>query len=96
MLPPRDPLLQLRDRESLVPDKTLHRRIWKTVGEPGTVLVDGRLAATWHPRKSGRTLSLTVEAFDVLTSRARKTIATESEALGTLRGCTLVQVEFTS
>lgn len=96
MLPPRDPLLQLRDREALVPDKELHRRIWKTVGEPGTVLVEGRLAGTWRPRKSGRALSLTVEAFDTLTSRQRKTIAAESEAMATLRGCTSVKVEFAS
>ncbi len=96
ILPPRDPLLQLRDRESLVPDKKLHRRIWKTVGEPGTVLVDGRLAATWRPRKSGPKLSLTVEAFDTLTSRQRKEIEAESEAVATLRGCSSVEVEFAS
>jgi hypothetical protein len=96
MLPPRDPLLQLRDRQLLVPDKKLRRRIWKTVGEPGTVLVDGRLAATWRPRKSGRELSITVESFAELSSTQRRQIEEESQPLAALRGCTSVEVDFTS
>lgn len=95
MLPPRDPLLQLRDRESLVPDKKLHTRIWKTLGEPGGVLVDGRLAAIWRSRKRGSTLSITVEPFDTPTARQRKEVEVEAEAMATLRGCSLAQVAFT-
>ena len=60
------------------------------------MLVDGRLAATWRPRKSGRTLSLTVEVFDTLTSGQRKKLETESEAVATLRGCSSVELEFAS
>ncbi|MDN5916266.1 MAG: winged helix DNA-binding domain-containing protein [Pseudonocardia sp.] len=93
MLPPRDPLLQLRDRDTLVADPALQRRIWKTVGEPGAVLVDGRPAATWRPRKRGRTLSLTVEPFGQLTSAVRRGIEDESEAVAVLRGCTSVELD---
>ena len=93
---PRDPLLQLRDRASLVPDRDLHRQVWKTVGEPGTVLVDGRLAAAWRPRKQGRKLSLTVETFTGLTPAQREQIETEADAMGTVCGCTSVEVGFTS
>lgn len=96
ILPPRDPLLALRDRETLVPDRTLHRRIWRTVGEPGTVLVDGRLVATWRPRKSGRTLSLTVEPFVTLSAAARDDIEAEAEAVAALRGATSAEVHVRS
>lgn len=96
LLPPRDPLLQLRDRETLVADKGLHRQIWKSVGEPGTVMVDGRLAATWRPRKSGRRLSITVEPFAKLTSAHREQIETEAEVVATLRNCTSNEVHFAS
>lgn len=96
ILPPRDPLLQLRDRGTLVPDTTLHRRIWGTVGEPGAVLVDGRLVATWRPRKSGRRLSLTVEPFGTLTAAARRDIETEADAVATLRRAASVEVHVMS
>lgn len=96
ILPPRDPLLQLRDRETLVPDTTLHRRIWRTVGEPGAVLVDGRLVATWRPRKSGATLSLTVEPFVTLTAAVRSDIETEADAVAILRRATSAEVHVMS
>ncbi|WP_020673304.1 winged helix DNA-binding domain-containing protein [Amycolatopsis nigrescens] len=96
LLPPRDPLVQLRDRESLVPDKRLHREIWKTVGEPGTVLCDGHLVATWRPRKNGKKLTLTVTAFDSLTAAQRKAIDTEAEGVASIRGCSSVEVAFDS
>ena len=93
ILPPRDPLLQLRDRETLVPDKGLRRQIWKTVGDPGTVLVDGRLAATWRPRKRGRTLQLSVQPFCPLPAAAREQIEAEAQAVAELRGATTVEVD---
>ena len=93
LLPPRDPLLQLRDRESLL-DKRWHRSVWKSVGEPGTVLSEGRLVATWRPRKSGKKLSLTVEPFQELTSAQRSAITDEAKAIAPLRGCTSVEVDF--
>ncbi|MEA5118688.1 MAG: winged helix DNA-binding domain-containing protein, partial [Propionicimonas sp.] len=47
LLPPRDPYTQLRDRHTVV-DPDRHRAIWKTIGEPGAVLVDGEIAGSWR------------------------------------------------
>jgi hypothetical protein len=92
LLPPRDPYTQLRDRETLV-DKKYHRQIWRPVGDPGTLLVDGEIAGTWRPRRSGRRLTLTVTGFRPLTRAAQEQVRDEAEQLGPLRGATSVTVE---
>lgn len=51
-----DPYTQMRDRGTIV-DEKYHREVWKTIGEPGTVLIDGRIAGTWRPRNSGEPVS---------------------------------------
>jgi len=93
LLPPRDPYLQTRDRETIVAKK-FHREVWKLVGDPGAVLADGRIVGIWRPRKSGRKLSMTVTAFESLTARRRALISTEAEHVARLRGATSVDVRF--
>ncbi len=92
LLPPRDPYTQLRDRETIV-DKKYHREVWKTVGEPGTVLAGGRIAGTWRPRKSGRKLTLTIKMFGPLPDRDLKALQDEAEQVAPLRGASSVDVE---
>lgn len=96
LLPPGDPFIQLRDRETLVPDRKLHPKIWKLVGAPGTALHDGRLVATWRSRRSAKKLSIKVEPLDRLTSRQRGRIKEEAESVARLRCCSSVDVEFAS
>jgi len=93
LLPPGDPYVQLRDRESIV-DKKHHAQVWKTVGGPGAVLADGRIAGTWRPRKSGRRLTLTLETFEPPSKALREQLRAEAEAVAGLRGASTVQVEF--
>ncbi|QWF84057.1 winged helix DNA-binding domain-containing protein [Amycolatopsis sp. CA-230715] len=93
LLPPRDPYTQMRDRDTIV-DKRHHREVWKTLGEPGTVLADGAIAGIWRPRKSGRKLTLTITAFRTLSTRVRKQVHEEAERLAALRGASSVQIEF--
>ena len=93
LLPPRDPYTQLRDRETIV-DKKYHRDVWKTVGEPGTVLADGRIIGSWRPRKSGRKLTMTITTFGSLPARDRKRIEDEAEQVARLRGASSVTVDF--
>ncbi len=45
LLGPGDPVLQRRDRESLVPDPAWRRRVWAAVGGAGVVTMDGRAVA---------------------------------------------------
>jgi len=62
LLGPFDPYLQTRDRSLLVPDEAQAKDLWRTLGRPGAVLVDGEIAGTWRPRK-GRRLDVQVELW---------------------------------
>jgi hypothetical protein len=92
LLPPRDPYTQMRDRETIV-DKPYHREVWKTVGEPGTVLAGGRITGTWRPRKSGRKLTMTIKTFGSLPDRDKRSLLGEAEQVAPLRGASSVDVE---
>jgi hypothetical protein len=93
LLPPRDPYTQLRDRETIV-DKKYHKEVWKTVGEPGTVLAGGEIAGIWRPRKSGRKLTITITTFGSLPARDKKSLQDEAEQVAPLRGASSVDVKF--
>lgn len=95
MLPPRDPYTQLRDRETIV-DKVYHRDVWKTVGDPGAILVDGEVVGTWRPRKSGRKLHVEFKTFDELTGNHQEALAAEAGRIAPLRGASSVAAEFTT
>ncbi|CAM3033791.1 winged helix DNA-binding domain-containing protein [Prescottella defluvii] len=95
LLPPHDPYLQMRDRQSIV-DKMHHAQLWKTVGDPGAVLADGQIVGTWRPRKSGRRLTVTVDAFGPSSPTVRDQVRAEAEQVAVLRGASTVQVEFAS
>lgn len=93
LLPPRDPYTQVRDRETII-DRKYHQQVWKTVGEPGTVLADGEITGIWRPRKSGRQLTITVKTFDSLPARDKTSLQDEAEQVAPLRGASSVAVEF--
>ncbi|MFT3943763.1 MAG: winged helix DNA-binding domain-containing protein [Ancrocorticia sp.] len=93
LLPPRDPYTQLRDRETIVAKK-YHRDVWRTSGDPGTLLADGEIVGVWRPRKSGRKLTITVKTFRTLAERHRVAVRTEAEQVAALRGASSVTVEF--
>ena len=92
LLPPGDPYTQLRDRETIV-ERAHHKELWKTVGAPGALLVDGLVAGTWRPRKSGRRLTISVAPFAPLSSGDASRVRAEAETLGPLRGASSVAVE---
>jgi hypothetical protein len=94
-LPPHDPYLLLRDRETLLPDKTLHPFVWRRAGNPGVILADGQFVATWRPRKKGKRLNVAVELFASASQRMRAQIEVEAATLAPYRGCTSTAVEFT-
>jgi hypothetical protein len=89
LIPASDPYLQTRDRDLLVPDPAHRKALWKILGSPGAVLVDGEVAGIWRARqargaKAGDTLEVTVEPFGRL-ARATRT-ALDQEAHGLARG----------
>lgn len=93
LLPPRDPYTQLRDRETIL-DEKYRREVWKPIGSPGTVLVDGDIAGIWRARKQSRRLTINIKTFDGLAPRNRESLQAEAEQIAALRGASSVQIRF--
>ena len=55
-----DPYLDQRDRAVLQPEKTLQRKLWRTVANPGTVIFQGKAVGIWTSRKKGNGLDVEV------------------------------------
>jgi hypothetical protein len=87
LLATSDPLLLSRDRETVVPDPAMRKKVWTAVGGAGVVLVDGRAAALWRARKQGKRLEVTVEG-----KAPRRALRAEAERLAPHRGCTAVEI----
>jgi hypothetical protein len=94
LLPPHDMFLFQRDRVSLIPEVRLHKVVWRSSGNPGVVLVDGRVAAVWRPQKKGGNLVLTVAPFGELGGAGRQAIEAEAADIAPFRGASTVQVTF--
>ncbi|HEX5911312.1 MAG TPA: crosslink repair DNA glycosylase YcaQ family protein [Thermoleophilaceae bacterium] len=86
LLPNLDPLAGSRDREVLVPDAELRKRVWGRLGGPGLVLVDGAVAGLWRPAKKGRKLVVTVEATGRISRAVKDALAGEAERIAPFRG----------
>lgn len=93
MLPPGDPYLRVRDRDTIVAPEH-QRRVWRTVGGPGVVLAAGEVVGTWRPRKRGAKLTVDVEPFTRLAASVRAEIAEAVERIGPLRGATTTETRF--
>ncbi len=91
-LPPHDPYLLDRDRETLLPDKALHPFLWRSAGSPGALLVDGRLVAAWRPQKKGTRLRITIYPLGCTSNEIQADLEVEAALLAPFRGCTSVEV----
>ena len=92
LLPNLDPFHAGRDREVLVPDEAVRKRLWKAMGGPGAVLVDGALAGLWRPTKKGRRLVVTVEPLAEVTARAKDALAEEAERVAPFRDAETAEI----
>lgn len=87
LLPAGDPFLQARDRDLLVPDKARHGEVWKVLGNPGVLLVDGDITGTWRAKLAARkALDVTVTLFAPLPKPLREILADEANRLAGVRG----------
>jgi winged helix DNA-binding protein len=84
LLPARD-AIALGTRSFVVPDRALAKTMWRPVGSPGTVLLDGELAGTWRAKKSGRVLRLTISAPRRLTARQRTKVEEQAQVVAETR-----------
>lgn len=87
-----DPLNTGRDRDLLVPDTALRKRIWTVLGGPGTVLVAGEVAGLWRPTKKGKKLLITVDPLAELSQSARDQLAVEAERIAPFRGAEIAEL----
>lgn len=95
LIPPSDPYLQARDRDLLVPERDRQKAVWRVLGNPGALLVDGELAGTWRAKLGGKSrLAVSVTPFAALPSRTRKSAAAEAQLVAAARSAPDVQVTF--
>lgn len=95
LLGPHDPYLDANGRDLLLPDKKLQRKVWRTVGNPGAVLLDGQIVGVWRQRKQGKQLSLMVDSFVPLTNRLKQRITRQAEAYAAFLQVTLKALTYT-
>ncbi|OJF11040.1 DNA glycosylase AlkZ-like family protein [Couchioplanes caeruleus] len=94
-LPGMDPLLQARDRDLLVPERARQKEVWRILGNPGVILVDGEIAGVWRAKMSGRKrVDLTVTPFGTLTAKVRKALEAEAAEVARAREVTEATVAF--
>ncbi|MBL7257167.1 AlkZ family DNA glycosylase [Actinoplanes sp. LDG1-01] len=93
-VPPMDPLLQARDRDVLVPGRERQKEVWRILGNPGALLVDGEVAGVWRAKMSGKRVNLTVTSFGSLPAARRKQIEEESAEVARARGVPEAAVAF--
>ncbi|MDZ7915733.1 MAG: winged helix DNA-binding domain-containing protein [Rhodococcus sp. (in: high G+C Gram-positive bacteria)] len=92
LLGPFDPYVQLRDRETLVPDPAVQKTVWPTLGRPGTVMVGGTITGLWRPRASGKKLKVAVTPWGTWSRSARAAVAEQAEILAEFRGVELSEL----
>jgi hypothetical protein len=81
-----DPLLDSRDRASLVPDPAVHKEVWRALASPGVVLADGAVVGTWRAKAKGRRLELTLTPLGSARLPSAGRLRPEAEALAAARG----------
>jgi len=92
ILGPYDGYLQLRDRPMLVGDTAHAKDLWRVLGRPGAVALDGEIIGTWRPKSSGTNLTVRFEPW-LPTSKARRAeIAEQARRLAAVRGLELTEL----
>jgi hypothetical protein len=92
LLGPFDPYLQARDRDLIVPDRSVHKALWPVLGRPGVLFVDGEVVGTWRTRASGSKLTVAVAAFAPLPPPVWRQVEAEAERVAAVRGAADVSV----
>ncbi|MDZ5445714.1 crosslink repair DNA glycosylase YcaQ family protein [Micromonospora sp. 4G57] len=93
LLPPGDPYLQARDRAVLVPEKAHQQQLWRMLGNPGALLVDGEVTGTWRAKQAAKgRVDLMVTPFSALPARVDREVRAEAEVVGATRGASEVRV----
>ena len=90
LLAPFDAWLQIRERPTLVGHTTHAKELWRNLGRPGAVVLDGEVVGTWRPRSAGARLTITWEPWVGLTKPQVAQAESEAALLAEVRGQELV------
>ena len=88
LLGPFDLLLQVRDRELLVPDPDRRKELWPTLGRPGAVVVDGIPVGSWRPKATGKKLRVLTDAWSPWGRSVTARVRAQAKELAAHRGLT--------
>ena len=86
-----DPYLDTRDRDVLLPDKALQKLVWRTVGNPGAVVLDGRISGMWTARTVRDRLELSVTAWQAFSARQQSMLEIRAQEYAAFRGLSLLK-----
>jgi hypothetical protein len=92
LLSPGDPLLQMRDRDTLVPDREAQQIIWKNLAPSGVVLAGSEVAGIVRIRKQRSALELSVSSLRKIDAPTRAAVESEAARLAAARGVADVRV----
>jgi hypothetical protein len=92
VLGPFDPYLQLRDRELLVADEGRRKDVWRTIGRPGAIVIDGEIVGTWRPKTAAGRLTVRAELWRRLPRTMSGELDEQAERLATHRRVSLAAV----
>ena len=85
LLGPHDPYLDLRDRDTILAEPARQRQVWRTVGNPGAVVLGGRVVGLWTVRTRGDRLDAAVTLFEDLPAPRRSALAELAERCAAFR-----------
>ena len=88
-----DLLLQGRDRDLLVPDKSRHKALWPVIGRPGVVLVGTDVVGMWRPKATAAAFTLRLKLWERVSRRTRGELEEQAERLAHHRGLTLAAID---
>lgn len=82
-----DPYVAQPDRETLVPDAAVRKRLFPAVGRAGVVLSDGVIVGLWKSKKKGDVLEVELDWIG-----AEVDVTKEATAVAKLRECATVKL----
>ena len=85
LLGPHDPWLDLRDREIILPEKALHRLVWKTVAKPGAAAKGGRIVGVWNSRTRKDGLEISLNLWNDLPREQLQTLKEQAKEYASFR-----------
>lgn len=94
LLGAHDPYLDLKDRGTILEDKSRHKSVWKYVANPGAVLRGGRVIGTWKAKSLKDRMDIAIKLWEPVSSAQGKLLAGLADeyaafrSLG-MRSCTI-------